>query len=159
MQFKKIMVPYDSSEPAQRALAVALDFAKGSPEVQVDIVRIVPADEIPMWMEDGTTLFGGLSHAYFDANQYKEVMDGLMTRARGEMVEKISPVIAGMEDQVEMVAITRQAIAAGICEYAEDNACDLVVMGSRGLGGVRSILGSVSYSVLHNLDVPVTIVK
>lgn len=159
MLFKKIMVPYDCSGPAKRALSVALDFAKGSPSVQVQVVRVVPADEIPMWMNEGNSLFGGLSQMVFDADQYKEVMDGLMQRAKAEMIEHVGSRIQGMEDQVNFDAVTRQSIASGICEYAEDNVCDLVVMGSRGLGGVRSILGSVSYSVLHNLDVPVTIVK
>lgn len=159
MQFTKIMVPYDSSEPAKRALAVALDFAKGTPTVQVDVVRVVPADEIPRWMDDGSSLFGGMSHVMFDANQYKEIMDGMMERAKSEMIANVGTLPDEVKDQVNFVSVTRQGIAVGICEYVEDNACDLVVMGSRGLGGVRSILGSVSYSVLHNLDVPVTIVK
>ena len=47
-----------------------------------------------------------------------------------------------------------------IVTYAIDNLCDLIVMGSRGLGALRGILGSVSsYAVLRNADVPVLIVK
>ena len=46
-----------------------------------------------------------------------------------------------------------------IVTYAIDNLCDLIVMGSRGLGALRGILGSVSSYVLRNADVPVLIVK
>ncbi|MFR1638839.1 MAG: universal stress protein [Eggerthellaceae bacterium] len=41
-----------------------------------------------------------------------------------------------------------------IVTYAIDNLCDLIVMGSRGLGALRGILGSVSSYVLRNADVP-----
>ena len=36
-----------------------------------------------------------------------------------------------------------------IVTYAIDNLCDLIVMGSRGLGALRGILGSVSSYVLR----------
>ena len=46
-----------------------------------------------------------------------------------------------------------------IVAYAEDHGCDLIVMGSRGLGALRGILGSVSSHVLRQAKVPVLIVK
>ena len=46
-----------------------------------------------------------------------------------------------------------------IVAYADEHACDLIVMGSRGLGVLRGMLGSVSYGVLRSADVPVLIAK
>ena len=46
-----------------------------------------------------------------------------------------------------------------ITAYADEGGYDCIVMGHRGLGAVRGMLGSVCYSVLHKTNVPVLIVK
>lgn len=50
--------------------------------------------------------------------------------------------------------------AAAIADFARENGCTQIVMGSRGLGSVAGILlGSVTTRVVHLADVPVVIVK
>ena len=42
---------------------------------------------------------------------------------------------------------------------AKDEGCDLIIMGSRGQGGVKGFLGSVSYAVTKESPVTVLIAK
>jgi len=49
---------------------------------------------------------------------------------------------------------------AAIAELVRDNACDLIVMGARGLGaGASALLGSVTQSTIAQASVPVLVVK
>ena len=50
--------------------------------------------------------------------------------------------------------------AHAIIDIAERYGCDMIIMGARGVGAMRSaLLGSVSQEVLHAAQVPVVIVK
>ena len=46
-----------------------------------------------------------------------------------------------------------------IIETAQRYECDLICMGSRGLGAIRGMLGSVSFGMLRNSDIPVLVCK
>ncbi len=51
------------------------------------------------------------------------------------------------------------SVPAAILSEAEDVGADAIVMGTRGLSGVKSLfLGSVSNRVLHEADIPVVVV-
>ena len=50
--------------------------------------------------------------------------------------------------------------AQEIVEYAKTHHCEGIVMGTRGLGSVATlVLGSVAHKVLHLTHVPITLVK
>ena len=57
------------------------------------------------------------------------------------------------------IAVVNGSPHDSITAYADEGAYDCIVMGHRGLGAVRGMLGSVCYSVLHKTNVPVLIVK
>lgn len=50
--------------------------------------------------------------------------------------------------------------AEAIAQFAKERGCESIVMGTRGLGSIKSlVLGSVATKVIHLTDVPVTLVK
>ncbi|MDQ5869490.1 MAG: universal stress protein [Thermoproteota archaeon] len=58
------------------------------------------------------------------------------------------------------VIVTPASIVAAIVEYAEKNSADLIVMGTRGLSGLKKMmLGSVASGVVICSSCPVLIVK
>lgn len=47
-----------------------------------------------------------------------------------------------------------------LLDIAERYACDAIVLGARGVGGLReALLGSVAQTLLHDATIPVTVVK
>jgi nucleotide-binding universal stress UspA family protein len=47
-----------------------------------------------------------------------------------------------------------------ILSYAKEHGADVIVIGSRGLGGIREfVLGSVSHNVVQSARIPVLVVK
>ncbi|TYO94731.1 universal stress protein [Desulfallas thermosapovorans] len=58
------------------------------------------------------------------------------------------------------IALMEGEPADTIIQYANEHDVDHIIMGSRGMGALKSmVLGSVSYKVLGKSDIPVTIIK
>ena len=91
---------------------------------------------------------------------------GLGTGAETVLLDEAKKVLVEMEQLADEVPnkahahlLKGSSPADLLLKCAQDEGCDLIVMGSRGLGALRGILGSVSSYVLRNADVPVLIVK
>lgn len=141
--FRKILLATDGSPHAAEALKYARDLALR------DGASVVVVHSIPP-----------LSSAIYLGEPWSEEVIR-QTRLSGERVgaaaaEALSA--AGVE-QVE-VEVLDGPPADAILRAAETNACDLIVMGSRGYGRIASLLlGSVSHRVLANARVPVMVVR
>ena len=89
----------------------------------------------------------------------REALDGYYRdEARGAL-EAVEAVLtqSGIAGESHVVV---GDIAATIAEFAASHGCDQIVMGTRGLGGVKgALLGSVASEVLHLTDLPVLLVK
>ena len=46
-----------------------------------------------------------------------------------------------------------------ILQQAKELNCDLIIMGSRGLSGIKEFLGSVSHSITQQSSIPVLVMK
>ena len=65
------------------------------------------------------------------------------------------PALAGPEYETELVG---GAPAAVLADVARVRGADEIVVGARGLGRVRALLGSVSHELLHIADRPVVVI-
>lgn len=137
----KILVPMDGSEPALHALEEAIRrVAEGGGRI-----RVLNA-QLPIPAAVGDFLGPGAVQTY-----YREEGEKALAPARERLTA------AGVEHEVEMSV---GAIADTITSDAVEQGCDGIIMGSRGLGGLKgAILGSVASKVLNLAEVPVTIVK
>ena len=64
-----------------------------------------------------------------------------------------------MVDDAMAVRRELEAIAEAMVNPAKEEGCDLIIMGSRGQGGVKGFLGSVSYAVTKESPMTVLIAK
>ena len=89
----------------------------------------------------------------------QEALDGYYRdEARGAL-EPIENVLAQNGVAAESHVVVGD-VAATIADFAASHGCDQIVMGTRGLGGVKgALLGSAASEVLHLTDRPVVLVK
>ena len=86
-------------------------------------------------------------------------MQAALKQAKERVVENLGDMLADMGDKATVDVIAGTAPAEALARYAEKNGCDLIVMGRRGLGAIRGMLGSVSFGVLRATEIPVLTVK
>ena len=157
MFFKNVMVLYDESEHAMSALHIALGMVGDDPAAEVHVVMIVAAGAIPT-----PSLMGGAFEDPFDNGtmmDYDNMMGAVIQRMRSDMERVVEDARDGAQCKITVTARLATSPVEGIAEYVADNSVDLVVMGRRGLGALRGMLGSVSFGVLRSVDVPVLTVK
>ncbi|MGI5838801.1 MAG: universal stress protein [bacterium] len=137
---KKILVAMDGSEQSFKALAEAGKLAKA---MKAEITAISVVHDV--------VVYGGYESVYFDNESLRKASEEVLRRTK-EMMEK--------EGFAIKTILGKGNAAEVINETAESGDFDLVVMGSRGLGGVsRLLLGSVSGRVANTSKVSVLIVK
>lgn len=89
----------------------------------------------------------------------QEALDGYYRDEARGAVEPVEALLAqsGMAAESHVVV---GDVAATIAEFAASHGCDQIVMGTRGLGGVKgALLGSAASEVLHLTDKPVLLIK
>ncbi len=152
--YKKILVALDGSEPSNNALEHAVSIATKF-NAKLIMLAVVQRVMIPIFPDEG---FGGIPlSAAKDMAQYQERMRLVYQNVLDESEAKIKEEHPGLE--VEAI-LKEGRPSATITEYAENDGVDLIVMGSRGIGGYTGwILGSTSRRVVDSCTKPVIIVK
>jgi nucleotide-binding universal stress UspA family protein len=147
--FKKILVALDGSEYANQALTYAIDLAEKYSADMV-LVSVVHPTYIPLDEESGFTP-ARIVEQYFDA------LHAYHTNVLSEGLTKVHKQNPNLKVSTKLV---QGRPAHEIINVATEGNVDLVVMGSRGRGGVTQLLlGSVSDRVADNAPCPVLIVR
>lgn len=137
---KRILIATDGSSGAGHALEQGLELAS---QVGADVV-VVYVRQSPM--------------SFLGAPYYQDVITEEAQHARGVITD--AKLYASRYDvDVDYEVVEGDSVEA-ILSIARSRDVDLIVVGSRGLGGITSlVLGSVSNAVLHHADRPVMVAK
>jgi len=140
--FHNILVAIDGSEHADRALTEAIDLARAS-NARLTLITAVGEPRTGTMVALASGAAAALAPALLSE------ADKILRAAADRVPEDISVT----------TILTEQPIRSAILKRIADGHHDVVVMGSRGRGTVRSaVLGSVSHHILHHSPVPVLIV-
>ena len=138
IETKHILVALDDAGESKKGMEQAIYFAKlsGAKITGVNVIVVAP------------TLVSTVTN-YRDhlTKKAQEMLDSAKESCEKQGIQFASKILDGSP-------------ASKIAEFAEEEKVDLVIVGSRGLGGIsEAILGSVANSIVHKSKVSVLVVK
>jgi nucleotide-binding universal stress UspA family protein len=137
----RILLATDGSAHAELALTTAVDMAN-STDSELHVVTVAPG------------------YPSYDVNvpQVVEQLRAQAERVLEDQAEKVER--EGGKVAQKHLRVAERHRAQQIVRVAEEIGAGLIVMGSRGLGGVkRALMGSVSDSVVRHAHCPVLVVR
>jgi len=144
--FKNILLAYDGSENARKALNVAIDLALKY-KAKLYIVEVVDTNAISVSDLRGTSSL--------DINR---VIEEIKTKASGDIRECIK--LAQSSNVEADGEVLEGDPASEILRYCEEIKADLIVTGCRGMSRwKRLLIGSVSSRIVSESKVPTLVVK
>jgi nucleotide-binding universal stress UspA family protein len=146
----KILLATDGSKEAQLAARTAADLAN-STNSELHVVTVALGNPDPIYH---------IHEASLRYETYEEALEAVTTEAQkvlDEQVQKIEEARGTVKEAHLRIGERRDQ---AIVHLAEELGAGLIVLGSRGLGGVkRALIGSVSDSVVRHAHCPVMVVR
>lgn len=153
-RFRRILVPFDGSEEGQALLPYARWF-RDRFGAKLVLVRVTPSP-----LEVGSLY--GIPSVRLEGDAHRVQKDA----ARAELESMASRLETGAEgaegahDRPEIRTVEASSAAEGILETARVQGADLIILATRGRGGLgRTLLGSVADKVIRGAAVPVLAVR
>lgn len=137
-----VLVAFDGSEPAQRALQHAVDTFE---DQEIVLLRVLDTPE------------GGLVDASVDLARegFKQLREASRTELSSDVEAVLDPAEHDLRTEVAFGDPARE-----IVRFADEQDVDHVVVGNHGRDGVaRVLLGSVAERVVRRAPMPVTVVR
>ncbi|MDD6651976.1 MAG: universal stress protein [Eggerthellales bacterium] len=139
--FKDIMVVFDETPLAPKAVKTAIDVAQHY-DATLHIVHV-------------NVVGAGLKSHALESDSLTEVLEDSGNRVMNLAVD----IVKDYDVKYETHVIEAPSVVNALVNFAKKNEMDLVVVASRGLGLLRQAMGSVSHSILEDAPMPVLIVK
>lgn len=148
----KVLVPFDFSEQAQNALDFSTDLAEKFDNIHIEVLHVI---EIPFASGYGGSMGGGEMMQEVESQIF---FIELMKR-RKEQMEDLEAEYAGKSFSLNTKIKLGNAFKNISSSITEENP-DLVVIGSKGVGGLEEIVvGSNTEKVVRNANCPVLTIK
>ena len=140
MDIKKLVIAYDGSAGSQKALAWGVDLA-AKLNSDVVVVSVVKPPEFSSSIDE-------VDEFYADGERHvRPLLEKAAAYGETRGVSLRTEILKGHP-------------AESIVRYGADRKADLIVVGTRGLGGFKNlIIGSVAQKVVSYSKVPVAIIK
>lgn len=139
LDIKNILVAYDGSRQSHKALEWAIDMA-GKTGAKITAVTVIKPPEFSPTGEVNEFMYDAEKH-------YKPLLDKVKKFGRDNNSEINTVLLRGHP-------------AETIVRYAEDINANIIITGTRGMGGFKSlVIGSVAQKVVTYAKVPVLIIK
>ncbi len=139
---RRVLVPLDGSQLAERALRVAGDLAEGVSATLI-LARVVPP------LATGTS---------YQANLLKELTE---TQTREAEIYLASAAERARADRLVVeTRLLHGEVAPTLVRVARHEHCDLIAISSHGMSGLGSqVFGSVAQKLLYSAPCPVLVVR
>lgn len=158
MTFQKILVPYDGSTFADKALENAIGIAKlAGANTQIILLHVTPHIPIPLTFE--RPVYSAKTGKSIPLTQYIQELSEEMEENASSMLEGEKRKYAHHDIKIETISLNGYP-SEKIIGFANSEKVDLIVIGNVGLSGLSKVkaLGSVSRNVSEIASCPVLIV-
>ncbi|WP_093311181.1 universal stress protein [Tindallia californiensis] len=150
----KLLVCVDGSKQGWKALNKAIEIASGCSINEVTLIHVYESVEKNYWIATG--------EGYYPTEEDFEKLKGLqqnMAEKRKKMLDECAAKFK--EEGINPGILLEEGHPAHtIARIADDGNYDMIIMGNRGLGGLKKIfLGSVSNAVIQETKASVLVVK
>ena len=146
----KVLLATDGSREAELAASTAADLANTT-NSELHLLTVAPGNPDPVYhIYEGSLRYETYQQAF-------EAVKGEAQKVLDEQVQKVKEAGGNVKEAHLRIGERRDQ---AIVHLAEEIGAGLIVMGSRGLGGVRrALMGSVSASVVRHAHCPVMVVR
>lgn len=141
---QNVLVPFDGSSSAKRAIQYLVDFSAEYPAIKVHVINV----------QSEPKLYGN----YVSASMLEQLREGALQHGQETNVDAAKMLEAAKID-FETHAVIGEVIGE-VVKAVKAFGCNTVVMGTRGMSNLGNlVLGSVATRIVHEVPVPVLLVK